>query len=193
MKKFNIWKQAFTLIELMIVVVILWVLMSTILPKLTWAQARARDAWRVADVSNIAAALQVYYDDNGHYPALQECLSSSGTIWTWLAIYMQSQKVPEDPQPTANSYFCADKWKYFYSAVIKDWMDNNAYVLCADMETKQKANTAAALVMSTAQDFNTTVTEYATLQPLVWASTKAEIDAADTAWANQSVYCILRP
>ena len=46
----KIWKKAFTLIELMIVVVILWVLMSTILPKLTWAQARARDAWRIADL-----------------------------------------------------------------------------------------------------------------------------------------------
>ncbi|MCD5382539.1 hypothetical protein LR002_00235, partial [Candidatus Gracilibacteria bacterium] len=81
----------------------------------------------------------------------------------------------------------------FYSAVTKDGMDNNAYVLCADMETKQKANTAAAGVMTASGSFANTVTEYATLQPLVGAATKAEIDDADNAGANQSVYCILRP
>jgi prepilin-type N-terminal cleavage/methylation domain-containing protein len=191
----KITKKAFTLIELMIVVVILWVLMSTVLPKLTWAQARSRDAWRIADIWNIAAALQVYYDDNGQFP----------TAWSWSCLmktadtdiagklkwYMQSEKVPTDPQPTANSFLCdgADdsdtaKWWYFYQEVTKNWLDNNAYKLCADMETLQKANTdAGSWSLATSQD-------YVALSKLIW---NASYDEEDTDWANQSVYCILRP
>ena len=132
---FKIWKKAFTLIELMIVVVILWVLMSTILPKLTWAQARSRDAWRIADLWNIAAALQVYYDDNWEYPWNNNsewvCLSWS---WAWVAWsinnYMQSKKVPVDPQPTANSYLCwHDDWEntWLWKQAHRCWNDKKIH------------------------------------------------------------------
>ena len=199
MKKIS--NKAFTLIELMIVVVILWVLMSTVLPKLTWAQARSRDAWRIADLWNIAAALQVYYDDNWIYPWETNwswaCLDSTRAVWTWLTIYLQSQQVPVDPQPTANSYLCSaegDKWKYFYAPVVKDWLDRNWYVLCADMETLQKANTDAGDLDSTWNwllDNWTDTHNYSSLLPLVW--NKDYWNTEDPDWANQSVYCMLRP
>ena len=206
----KIWKKAFTLIELMIVVVILWILMSTILPKLTWAQARARDAWRVADISNIAAALQVYYDDNGKYPWGWSwwCLSSTAWIASDLKGYMQSQKVPLDPQPTSNSYSCAKNtddaknkwlWKYFYYPLVKDWLNDNAYVLCADVETYQKSNTDdSKLIKTKAKDDDNWVIaddhDYSDFIKVVWniwdnAARKTVND--DDAW--RTVYCILRP
>ena len=65
MKSNNTFQRGFTLIELMIVIVILGILMGTILPRLTGAQGRARDTAKIADLSNLAQALEVYYNDNG--------------------------------------------------------------------------------------------------------------------------------
>jgi len=224
----KIWKKAFTLIELMIVVVILWVLMSTVLPKLTWAQARSRDAWRVADLWNIAAALQVYYDDNWIYPWAD---TTWYCLWSWTIVtdkiktYMQSEKVPMDPQQTANSYLCwkpdTDEvwvWRYYYSSLVKDWLEWNSYVLCADVETVQKANTNAAhLVNSDASDIvatkvtdtenetiwneDNTDTSWATYEDLidyVWKYTwDNKLNAEPSDWtnkvANASLFCLLRP
>lgn len=216
----KIWKKAFTLIELMIVVVILWVLMSTVLPKLTWAQARSRDAWRIADLWNIAAALQVYYDDNWHYPSETDwdddttwyCLSWSWVWVSWeISWYMQSQKVPVDPQPTANQYLCDSTddddtwiWRYYYAPLTKSWLNRNAYILCSDMETLQKANTDASDVSDTAATWwtNSVVNyddtaawttanwTYEDLLSVIWST---EMDSEPDNNASQSVYCILRP
>jgi general secretion pathway protein G len=64
-KKMN---KAFTLIEMMIVVIIIGILMGALLPKLKGAQERARDTARKANLSTVSTALQMYYNDNGNYP-----------------------------------------------------------------------------------------------------------------------------
>jgi prepilin-type N-terminal cleavage/methylation domain-containing protein len=63
-------KRGFTLIELLIVIAIIGVLSSIILNSITQpVGSRVRDTKRVAEVNNVAKALELYYLDNGYYPA----------------------------------------------------------------------------------------------------------------------------
>lgn len=61
-------KRAFTLLELLIVIIIIAVLMVSVLPKLSDIQVRARDMKRQKDVKNIANAIELYHHDYGRFP-----------------------------------------------------------------------------------------------------------------------------
>ena len=63
-KKIN----AFTLIELIVVIAIIGILASVIYPSFSNYQKKGRDGKRLADIKNIASALDQYYLDNGSYP-----------------------------------------------------------------------------------------------------------------------------
>ena len=199
--------KGFTLIELMIVVVILGVLMSTVLPKLTGAQARARDTGRIADLGNISAALTTYYDDNGQFigtTETSECIASgdagSGDA---IKIYLEGAKVPTDPQVNANTYLCDGnvKGRYWYAPLTKDGIANNAYILCADMETYQKANTdVGAGQAGDIASGNTNTNSAMALQTTtgaayaILAAKVGTFDNSDEATqAGRSQYCMLRP
>ena len=56
--------KAFTLIEMLIVIVIIGILAAALVPRLQSIQARARDADRAADTSQIYTALHVLYLDS---------------------------------------------------------------------------------------------------------------------------------
>jgi len=59
--------KAFTLIEIMVVVAIIGILAAFVIVNLSRAQARSRDTRRKTDLSQIAKAYQVYYQDKGTY------------------------------------------------------------------------------------------------------------------------------
>lgn len=58
-------KKSFTLIEMLIVIVIIGILAAALVPRLQDVQARARDAKRKTDLSQIFNGLQIYKADNG--------------------------------------------------------------------------------------------------------------------------------
>ncbi|KUK79547.1 MAG: hypothetical protein XD95_0312 [Microgenomates bacterium 39_7] len=64
----NFKKSAFTLIELLIAVVIIGILAAIGLGQFHTAQIRARDAQRKDNLSSVAKALEMYYNDQGRYP-----------------------------------------------------------------------------------------------------------------------------
>jgi type II secretion system protein G len=62
-------KKGFTLIELLVVVAIIGLLSSVVMASLNSARSKARDAIRVENIRTIRTALELYYDNNGSYPA----------------------------------------------------------------------------------------------------------------------------
>lgn len=70
-------KKGFTLIELLIVVSIIGILAVALIPSLTDAPARARDAGRKAMVNELVAAVESYNIDEGNYPGADFCVDNA--------------------------------------------------------------------------------------------------------------------
>lgn len=90
-------KKAFTLIELMLVVVIIGVLASLVVPRLAGRAERAREGAAKADIeAGIASAIDTFEMDAGRYPAnLDELLRQPSGLAGWHGPYLK--KSPLDP------------------------------------------------------------------------------------------------
>lgn len=62
-------KSGFTIVELIIVIVIIAILATITIVAYRGVQGRARDDRRKTDIASITKAMEIYYDDNGRYPA----------------------------------------------------------------------------------------------------------------------------
>lgn len=61
-------QKGFTLIELLVILSIMGFMGSLVLSSTQKARGKARDAKRRGDLNQIAKALELYANDNGHYP-----------------------------------------------------------------------------------------------------------------------------
>ena len=69
--------HGFTLIELLVVIAIIGLLSSVVLAAVNDVREKARDSTRIQLVNQLQRALELYYDDNGHYPAIQHLLTDA--------------------------------------------------------------------------------------------------------------------
>ncbi len=115
-------RAGFTLIELLVVISIISLLSSIVLTSVNSARVKARDVRRLADVRQIATALQFYYDDNNAFPPTPGCISgwcclghgTAGRCWksnyTGLDALDNSlspkyiPKIPDDPLNDTSRY-----------------------------------------------------------------------------------------
>ena len=97
--------DAFTLIELMVVIVILGILAVFVVPRLTKRPEDARVTKAKVEISNLEQALELYYLDNGRYPETDQGLSalvakpgSGDDLRNWREDgYLVKGKLPDDP------------------------------------------------------------------------------------------------
>ena len=68
MKKNTI--KAFTLVEMLIVIVIIGILIASLMPRMQTAQGRARDVARKNDLSQIQTAIITSQQDRGAFPGM---------------------------------------------------------------------------------------------------------------------------
>ena len=72
----SIKNQAFTIIELLVVVVIIGVLVAAVTLALSGTQRKSRDARRVDDFAELEKAVKMYHTDNYKYPGGTVCIGS---------------------------------------------------------------------------------------------------------------------
>ncbi len=91
---------AFTIIELLLVMVILTVLAALIVPKFVGRSEQARVAAAHTDISNIEVALDAFEVDNGRFPTAQEglqaLLAAPPGMADWKGPYLKKGS-PKDP------------------------------------------------------------------------------------------------
>lgn len=85
-------KNAFSLIELMVVIVILSLLAAFVLPNLTGKGEDAKKSIACVQLKSIGQTLKMYKIDNSSYPSTSEGLKSLAS-----KNYFEDGKLPKDP------------------------------------------------------------------------------------------------
>jgi len=97
--------QAFTLIEILLVMTIIAILAAIVIPKMVGRSEQARQTAAHADLSSIKTALDAYEVDNGFYPkSLQDLIQQPSNARNWHGPYLDN--LPQDPwgNPYVYSY-----------------------------------------------------------------------------------------
>lgn len=148
--------KGFTLIELLLVVGIIMVLAALVIVSVSKARARSRDGKRIADLSTIQLAMEMYKDSKGtYYPpecyniaacgnpptgGVSSCPASCTNLPAWgrfvdssnssLPTMLNSYLSPIPQDPIKNN----DKYKY------QIWMGSTQYFIRARVEDQDNAN-----------------------------------------------------
>ena len=98
--------KAFTLIEIMLVVIIIGILVAMVVPNFAGRGEQARRQAAKADIeANLTTALDLYELDNGRYPTTEQGLNSliekptsTPAPTNWNGPYLKKKKkIPQDP------------------------------------------------------------------------------------------------
>lgn len=91
-------RKAFTLVELMVVIMIIAVLAAMVVPRLISRTEQANEAKAIADLTNMYKMLQTYRIDVGEYPTNEEGLNGlfESNVDGWKGPYLEGT-LPVDP------------------------------------------------------------------------------------------------
>jgi len=137
-------KRGFTLIELLVVIAIIGLLASMVLISLNTAREKARDVNRITTIGQVNLAMELYYDEYGHYPdstsnpALDNSWDHLGDDSGVDAVLQNAGligKVPADPINDGSHYL-------YYDTVhsCENVSGNPAVLVAFNLETDQQIN-----------------------------------------------------
>ncbi len=93
--------RAFTLLELLLVVVIIGILAAAIVPNLVGRAQQARIVTARSDITALGVGLDLYEQAVGGYPTTQQGLAAliaaPAGVNNWTGPYLKSGSVPTDP------------------------------------------------------------------------------------------------
>jgi general secretion pathway protein G len=92
-------KKAFSLMELMVVVIILGLLASLVLPSLTKKGEEAKQKLTCIQMKSISSALKMYKIENSSYPSIEDGFQLLAD-----KDYFEDKKIPTDSWGTAYIY-----------------------------------------------------------------------------------------
>ncbi len=102
-------QRAFTLIELLLVLVILGILAAIVVPKFSGRTEQARRTAAQSQISIFGNALDAFEVDVGYYPkgqnGLQDLVATPRDAKDWKGPYLQGE-IPLDPWGNAYRYEC---------------------------------------------------------------------------------------
>lgn len=105
-------QRAFTLIELLLVLVILGILAAIVVPKFSGRTEQARLTAAQSQISTFGTALDAFEVDNGYYPrgknGLQDLVVPPRDAQNWRGPYMKGD-IPLDPWQRPYVYECPGK------------------------------------------------------------------------------------
>lgn len=144
MKKNTI--NAFTLVEMLIVIVIIGILIAALMPRMQAAQWRARDVSRKTALSQVQSAIVTSQWDKWKWPGQD----AGGTGWIWLSsiswdltrAWMNS--IPVDPLKSKVTWIWGFQWNtwgdYGYIITYRNWTKNWWFALMAKTEVEWWSN-----------------------------------------------------
>ena len=152
MKKNRI--NAFTLVEMLIVIVIIGILIAALMPRMQAAQGRARDVSRKTALSQIQSAIVVSQWDKWQWPGVcdeGECADDCGSATEWVDVECIRKEltsawmngVPIDPlAATVVSWLWDDwnRWQYRYMVTKRNWASEWWFILMAKTEVEWWSN-----------------------------------------------------
>ena len=105
-------RGAFTLIELLLVLVILSILAAIVVPRFAGKTEQARKTAAESQIATFGTALDSYEIDTGRYPSgktgLNDLVQQPGNVVGWKGPYLKSD-IPLDPWGNTYVYECPGK------------------------------------------------------------------------------------
>lgn len=182
-------QKAFTLVEMLIVIVIIWLLMSALIPKIAGMQAKGRDVARKANLNSINTSLVAYQTDKWVYPV--QAMSGTNPYSTvdgvsWYLLLNMTQ-IPKDPSPNRTCPWInwnATPQRFMYTPIKRWWISNASSVLMAC--TEEGGSSSNFVYNSTSTDAGMVAWVISTGINFNWLS-QLRCDSIDVkAWATAS-------